>query len=823
DISFDDGESLIREGIKFHKSGNLKEAAGQFEIALKVYEKEQEPLNIYRISSYLSVLYKGLGDDGRAKEYSDKMVAQASGILQEEPEKIAEKTDKKVDDKKVETAQNQKNKEEEIDDPEDEVEKLDLAGIALGEKGDYNGAIKKWERACAISDRYNLNEDFSFKFVRYTHELIFDNTKVEVEETIPHIWTHLSYVYYIMGDKDNAFKYAKRLMDFSDKDTWRKVMASILMADLYSGDDYEKSLEFYNKALEYRDESVMLKYFHDTNIYDKICLLHLKYNKLDKALAVLPETEYMMNSGKDKYFYGMYNLFIKEYEKSKKYFADYINEADIHTEDELIDAYTGLGLSCEGLKQYEEAEKAYLNAISYIEEKRKRLLLTDKQKEILFSDSSCQINCGVTALSKPEYVSFFSQTLFSKLLPYESLIRVYHNLNRDRDCFYYSEAIKARILLEAIAGKHKSSAYKVPQEIIDKEKELFYSEDLEDTYEKLTKERMEEYVNSGVIEEFGEQLREYALKQEAFLKELRLKYPEYAAVKYPRPLPLDDIKLSPGEAAIEYEVIDDCTVAWLIKEGTIVKSISIPVKREELNNLVNEYRNYFSTVKDYSELSSFKPETGKKLYDLLLKDLLAEIKGEKIIIIPDEILGVLPFEALVSEMPSQINTVQGQFGPYPEGLTYVGDKYTLTYSLSLTALNNTKILSKNKGVTKGFFAVADPVFTSSDERLTGIAVNTPVPSATPVPGTVSVVTPTVVPSAPDNSSDPARDMQNNINAINTGKYKLKLMDAVADKYNINISRLPLTGEMLKDLIKIYPGEIKSFSGPDATEKNIKAH
>ena len=41
---------------------------------------------------------------------------------------------------------------------------------------------------------------------------------------------------------------------------------------------------------------------------------------------------------------------------------------------------------------------------------------------------------------------------------------------------------------------------------------------------------------------------------------------------------------------------------------------------------------------------------GKELYDLLLAPALATVKeGERVIIVPDGILGLLPFEALVME------------------------------------------------------------------------------------------------------------------------------------------------------------------------------
>lgn len=63
---------------------------------------------------------------------------------------------------------------------------------------------------------------------------------------------------------------------------------------------------------------------------------------------------------------------------------------------------------------------------------------------------------------------------------------------------------------------------------------------------------------------------------------------------------------------------------------------------------------------------AYKEKDAKRLYDMLLSEALKGIKeNDRIIIIPDEILGLLPFEALVIKEGTGI-----------KDSLYVADRYT---------------------------------------------------------------------------------------------------------------------------------------------------
>ena len=56
-------------------------------------------------------------------------------------------------------------------------------------------------------------------------------------------------------------------------------------------------------------------------------------------------------------------------------------------------------------------------------------------------------------------------------------------------------------------------------------------------------------------------------------------------------------------------------------------------------------------------------------------------------------------------------------GPYPEGLTYLGDVYPISYYQSITALSLARTLRSNEKPGTKTLVVADPVFEADDARL----------------------------------------------------------------------------------------------------------
>ncbi len=107
---------------------------------------------------------------------------------------------------------------------------------------------------------------------------------------------------------------------------------------------------------------------------------------------------------------------------------------------------------------------------------------------------------------------------------------------------------------------------------------------------------------------------------------------------------------------------------------------------------------------------------GKELYELLLGPALATIKeGERVIVVPDGILGLLPFEALVME--------KGKGNRKP---VFVGDQYTLTYYQSAKVLALQRQLQEPQS-PRPLFVLGDPIYRDNDPRYLAFKRGTPAP------------------------------------------------------------------------------------------------
>lgn len=416
----------------------------------------------------------------------------------------------------------------------------------------------------------------------------------------------------------------------------------------------------------------------------------------------------------------------------------------------LVGSYTILGLAYEKLGDFKNARYCFKIATETVE----------KQREELNEDDRAYFMSG---LDYPPY---------DRLTSYEGLIRV----SSPEDAFIYSEGIKARIMLEQIAGRYENSNFNIPEKI--KSQDI----DLNNGIAELLKKqeialKMDDKENIVKYEKAINTLKE---KRNSFIEKLYKEYPEYATIKYPRPLKLSEIKLNSDEVLIEYAVTDSKTLAWLVKNGKIIANISVDISKKELEKLLDRYREYITNPMSLRN-PDFDSETGYKLYNILIKDMMQYIKpNDKMIIVPDKKLGLLPFETLVMSKPVKRQALKGKFGYYPADLKYLGDDYEISYYQSASALTMVRTLKKWNKTDKALFVLSDPVFDAADVRLKGQA---------------SV----------------AMEWKEN-----------NLMSAVEDVTGLKLARLDKTSNLAGNLLKLFEGQgADHLTGIEANETNLK--
>jgi len=259
--------------------------------------------------------------------------------------------------------------------------------------------------------------------------------------------------------------------------------------------------------------------------------------------------------------------------------------------------------------------------------------------------------------------------------------------------FYFSEKNKALILSQSVISSDVKSFADVPIEIIDNEKKI--KNEISET-EKL----LIESSNKKNTKKYRERL--FILNEELrkFNSELEKNYPKYYNSKY-KDIELDikEIQsyLDDNAAVRSYFSGDDVFIIFTITKNDIkVYSIEKP---EDFEKKVKDFNKYITS--GYKSYFKLYLKSANEFYNLLFpNDLPKEIK--KLTIIPDGLIGIIPFEALITEKYTGDIT---DYKSYP----FLIKKYQINYSYSAGLLLKTLKNKRGKDNRKSWIGIA-PVF-----------------------------------------------------------------------------------------------------------------
>lgn len=161
------------------------------------------------------------------------------------------------------------------------------------------------------------------------------------------------------------------------------------------------------------------------------------------------------------------------------------------------------------------------------------------------------------------------------------------------------------------------------------------------------------------------------------------------------PLPLADIqrKLPAGNQIVEYTVLENKTLIWIVNKYDDLQIKEARVSRAELEARVTSFlQSISSPVSAQEDLK----KQGKELFDLLIGPVEALLDPQKQVnIIPDKVLNLLPFDALVTSSTN-----------------FLVQDYRLSYapSSSVLALASDRIGAMDSNEKEKILAVGNPRF-----------------------------------------------------------------------------------------------------------------
>lgn len=192
--------------------------------------------------------------------------------------------------------------------------------------------------------------------------------------------------------------------------------------------------------------------------------------------------------------------------------------------------------------------------------------------------------------------------------------------------------------------------------------------------------------------------KKLAADMKAHLDMLRRDYPQLALLFDPALTDTGQVPLAEDEVGLEYVLGVKGAYLMVIHHGQPPRLLTLPISVRDLQNQVQVFR-------DLLVARRFSQAMAHDLYRALLAPAMPFLRpDDRVIIMPDGILGLLPFEALVTQ------PAQGTSEP-----AYFGDRRRISYlqSASLLALERS---TPRHRAERPFFALADPIFGSDDPR-----------------------------------------------------------------------------------------------------------
>lgn len=257
----------------------------------------------------------------------------------------------------------------------------------------------------------------------------------------------------------------------------------------------------------------------------------------------------------------------------------------------------------------------------------------------------------------------------------------------------FSEKSKGAILLSTIKEFEALQIGNLPDVI--KREEKLKKRAIAQYKNTIYEESQKSPIDSSKVSRLRNRLLGAKLFYDSLILSIELNYPEYYNLKYNFDvISISQIqeKLEEGQAFIEYKLTDSILFTFIVKNDS-----ALMVKKNVGTSFSEKINQYLELINHYPKTDSVKyrsysfAKLGVELTNLLELNNPVLSNCEKLILIPDDVLGYLSFDALITNLPDE------NASRYDK-LEYLIYKYSLSYGYSGTLFF--KGGRKNKGNNK---------------------------------------------------------------------------------------------------------------------------
>ena len=570
------------------------------------------------------------------------------------------------------------------------------------------------------------------------------------------VYNNLGFVYQTMGLTEQAVSVKRRSLDLSIRLYKEQSIETAqawtnLGSALRDAEDFNAALSCFQKSLEIRAALGQSKHAHNTFTLVNKGAVHIEFGQIDTALANFQQAldlAFLHRPDAPAEWALCYSYLGQGYAAAKNWqvSADYYHQCRAIRQNQYASSHPGIILALLGiarahhaLAQQDSAQYYFQLAFDlqnpsgdtgYIGDPHNWLsalagLATLNSERFINSQIPVYLNV-VNELAE-QCISFLERQriqnpyrqdhfrLSAAAFPvFEAAVQANyfaHQQSGHTDdagrCFRYSEIIKGQQLYEAFKAARAEKFADIPPILLEAEDslavELAYLEN-----QLLEKKNAARQETDSVILLLHKRI---VTTQEAYLQHralLRKLAPEYYRIKYElSPMDLGRLQksLPAGDSAamLEYFVGDNIVLAFVIRPDTVfIQQLSLPLSWEEQ---VADFRTglfgaFIPNRPDSLPLHTNRlfAQSAVVLYEMLVAPIQKHLP-ERLIIVPDGIMGFIPFEALVTE------PITGRTDRFQEHKYWGRDK-VISYAYSATLWQEMKTKQHLQNPAKTMLAMA---------------------------------------------------------------------------------------------------------------------
>lgn len=443
--------------------------------------------------------------------------------------------------------------------------------------------------------------------------------------------------------------------------------------------DYGMANEYFADVLRIRKQYFGENHPSTAFVYQSIAQLYLAQEHLKEALSYLDNalSIYQKHYGnKHPEIANVYNLIGTIKIKQKKYDDALISFQKALIANSLSFDDTDLTKNPDG-KEYLNGQLLLVSLML----KAQALETKHYHKSLLFKDLKLALQTLEVAISlsgklRHQLSNNQDKIALSKISSeiYEDAVRIAYAMsivsispaNYQKKAFEFSEKNKASILLEAMADANAKSFAGIPEEVLDKEKNL------NATIAFLEQQLAEEVATTE--KELRTKLLETKEQKERFIKDLEEKYPNYFELKFSNETArVEELQkmLREKQTLVSYFIPEkESRIYVFVLTTRSFKAYNLP-QLENFQGLADGLRTSirFQVSKPYTQFAY-------QLYRQLIHKVIPP-HTEHLIIIPDGKLNSIPFEALLTK------SIERDFERYEE-MPFLVKKFAISYNFSAT-------------------------------------------------------------------------------------------------------------------------------------------